>query len=687
VKLLKLERFVGGFGVFQKLAKANIHVIATTGLVALVVWIVCSVAMYASEHDNPNLEVRKYYTSVPAAMWLTLLNLTGECPVVDYGLAGRWMTGAMGVVGVGFFTIPFGLMSGGFEEYLESYTADRKQSNPKLQERDLSVAVTVPYDPVKHWIMHLLCISPPQPSSNVARVYRYASMVCALLAVCQCMWRSVPALIAEGSFVQEIDVLLESWMMNFFTLEFLLRLYAAPTSPSLWSRRRYLLSFYGLIDLLTLVPYYVAECHDTTWPALREWAVFADAHDEEFRLLRVLRLSLLDRYVPSLQLIRRVLKNPQVCHELTIAGYVGGTIWFLASALLSFTERWNTDDEQRERFGSVLSAMPFTLVHLTGDYPLIDYSAPSKVVHGGMLALMSGFVAVPAGVFANGFKCELQQQRESDRRQTPSKLAAKPAVIAPRAQGRISAVLLPAKLKLIAVLKREAAGRLRVFMTLMTVCVVLAASMPRYHSWLLLHRFQVGLVLFFTLDYFARLYASSADAACNYSRLNFITSAIGIVNLVSVLPFWLEQSLLLAGCIAFRHGEVFMLARLLTIFQFEVVTGGLRLLWATVSKCMDTIIASGILALLIWLFSAVLFYEFEHDNPRLEGAMDSIPSALYFTAVFLADEWAVVDFTPVGKVLMVIMCTSSLAIAALPVGCLFEAFVDAMGDADETSDP
>eukprot|EP00971_Amphidinium_carterae_P188901 3750213-Amphidinium_carterae.1 len=49
--------------------------------------------------------------------WYCMVELyPGECPVVDYGLAGRWMTGAMGVVGVGFFTIPFGLMSGGFED-------------------------------------------------------------------------------------------------------------------------------------------------------------------------------------------------------------------------------------------------------------------------------------------------------------------------------------------------------------------------------------------------------------------------------------------------------------------------------------------------------------------------------------------------------------------------------------------
>ena len=48
-----------------------------------------------------------------------MLNLSGECPVCDYSLLGRWITGIMGVVAVGFFTIPFGLMSGSFENFLE----------------------------------------------------------------------------------------------------------------------------------------------------------------------------------------------------------------------------------------------------------------------------------------------------------------------------------------------------------------------------------------------------------------------------------------------------------------------------------------------------------------------------------------------------------------------------------------
>ena len=65
-----------------------------------------------------------------------------------------------------------------------------------------------------------------------------------------------------------------------------------------------------------------------------------------------------------------------------MASYVGATVWFIAAFLLSLTERWNPDEpEMRERFRSTLTSMPYTLVHLTGDYPLVDYTVPAKCVH------------------------------------------------------------------------------------------------------------------------------------------------------------------------------------------------------------------------------------------------------------------------------------------------------------------
>merc|ERR1719421_276042 len=75
----------------------------------------------------------RYYRSVPAAMWMTLLNLTGECPLVDYQAPGRIVIGLMGLVGGGFFCIPFGLLSGGLQDELEDDEEDEDAGAPGPQ--------------------------------------------------------------------------------------------------------------------------------------------------------------------------------------------------------------------------------------------------------------------------------------------------------------------------------------------------------------------------------------------------------------------------------------------------------------------------------------------------------------------------------------------------------------------------
>eukprot|EP01048_Picozoa_sp_COSAG05_P007184 COSAG05_NODE_500_length_9234_cov_107.281664_11_plen_46_part_00 len=41
--------------------------------------------MYYAEQNSRDDDVRQNYDSVPASMWITLLNLSGEAPLCDYG--------------------------------------------------------------------------------------------------------------------------------------------------------------------------------------------------------------------------------------------------------------------------------------------------------------------------------------------------------------------------------------------------------------------------------------------------------------------------------------------------------------------------------------------------------------------------------------------------------------------------
>lgn len=44
---------------------------------------------YYTERGGPDPNMTPYYQSVPMAMWVTLLNLSGEAPLCDYTAWGK----------------------------------------------------------------------------------------------------------------------------------------------------------------------------------------------------------------------------------------------------------------------------------------------------------------------------------------------------------------------------------------------------------------------------------------------------------------------------------------------------------------------------------------------------------------------------------------------------------------------
>ena len=53
---------------------------------------------YLAERDNPDSETREHYATMGESMWVTLINLTGEAPLCDYTLAGRFVVSFMMLV-------------------------------------------------------------------------------------------------------------------------------------------------------------------------------------------------------------------------------------------------------------------------------------------------------------------------------------------------------------------------------------------------------------------------------------------------------------------------------------------------------------------------------------------------------------------------------------------------------------
>ena len=162
-----------------------------------------------------------------------------------------------------------------------------------------------------------------------------------------------------------------------FTIEFLLRIYVSKKPLS------YIFSFYGIIDILAILPFYFNRFLDLRF--LRA-----------FRIFRIFRALKLLRYNKALNRFRIAFKI--VKEEVTLFFIVTLVLIFITSAGIYFFE----NEAQPEVFKSVFHSAWWSIVTLTtvgyGDvYPI---TLGGKIFTFFVLMIGVGLVTVPAGLVA-----------------------------------------------------------------------------------------------------------------------------------------------------------------------------------------------------------------------------------------------------------------------------------------------
>lgn len=179
----------------------------------------------------------------------------------------------------------------------------------------------------------------------------------------------------------------ETLVVLIFTVEYLLRL-AAAERPL-----RYATSFFGVVDLLAILPFYLSLGFD-----LRAFRAF--------RLLRLFRLLKLARYSAAAVRLRTALAT--VREELVVFLSVAAILLYLCSICIYYFEH----DAQPQVFASVFHAMWWAAITLT----TVGYGDMVPITLGGriftilMLTIALGIIAVPTGLVASALS---QMRKES----------------------------------------------------------------------------------------------------------------------------------------------------------------------------------------------------------------------------------------------------------------------------------
>lgn len=193
---------------------------------------------------------------------------------------------------------------------------------------------------------------------------------------------------------------IEAVTVFFFAVDYFLRLYTAdrlyPDKKNGTAYTAYIFSGYGIIDLLSFLPYYLP----VFFPAGA--AVF-----RMFRVVRIFRLFRINAYYDSLGIIGKVItgKKTQLLASLFII-----MLLILASSLCMYSVE---HDAQPDVFKNAFSGMWWaTSTLLTVGYgDIYPVTTMGKVLGIIITFLGVGMVAIPTGIISAGFVEEYQRAK------------------------------------------------------------------------------------------------------------------------------------------------------------------------------------------------------------------------------------------------------------------------------------
>ena len=189
-----------------------------------------------------------------------------------------------------------------------------------------------------------------------------------------------------------------------FSIEYILRLWTYRIDgekPTVRERITNITSFYMVIDLISIIPFYLSLFVPTGYGFLRI-----------VRILRLFRLVKFGRYMKSQNLVVNAIKNKG--KELILSMQIVVFLTVILSALLYHIE----NIAQPENFGDIIDAFVWSLSKFIGgvggygDFEPITFWGQVMATIVGLLGI--ALFAVPAGIIGAGFVEEIEEIKRNE---------------------------------------------------------------------------------------------------------------------------------------------------------------------------------------------------------------------------------------------------------------------------------
>jgi voltage-gated potassium channel len=208
-------------------------------------------------------------------------------------------------------------------------------------------------------------------------------------------------------------------------------------------------------------------------------------------------------------------------------------------------------------------------------------------------------------------------------------------------------------------------------MILLSIVVLMLETVPSLQGkWKDTFLFlEWAITIFFTIEYLLRLY-------CVYKPIRYATSFFGLIDIVSILPMYLD--FLIPGAHSLLIVRSLRLMRVFRIFKLDMfLNQGNQIVTALQASRAKIYVFLFFVLLVVCIFGSLMYVIESPTNP----GFDSIPAAIYWAIVTITTV-GYGDISPItglGKFIASVIMVLGYAVIAVPTGIVTSAMMQQTG--------
>ena len=185
------------------------------------------------------------------------------------------------------------------------------------------------------------------------------------------------------------------------------------------------------------------------------------------------------------------------------------------------------------------------------------------------------------------------------------------------------------------------------------------------------HVIEVITILIFCVEYILRIWTADylyPDKNEFRSRLRFLISLDGIIDLLTILPFFF-----LSGMVIFRMLRV---ARIFHLFRLNARYDSFNVITTVLYEKRNQIISSVFIVLILMLASSLCMYSVEHDS-QPEVFRNAFSGIWWSMSTLLTVGYGdIYPITTLGRIMAICIAYLGVGAVAIPTGIISAGFVE-----------